>query len=326
MTDSDLSIISRLLSAGIPGPGDGRPGFETWRRIFLDQACEWENSAARALAGGFISTCPAFAFASGYVSALHRLIPGLLPHLIPSFCVTEKEGGHPRAIAATLSPTPDTPTSSSAFVLNARKTFITCAYEAEIFLVAASTGMSEDGRNRIILARVAPTQPGIHISPLTDIGMLPEISHAKIEFKDVVVRAEDLMPGDGYNRYIKPFRTIEDIHVVAGILGYLFRCGRLYGWGRKVLARILGLMPDTLVLAKNDPLSPAVHILTSDLLAGVSALVEDLKPLWARVGGDAMEEWNRDMALLGVARRARAIRLENAWKNIEPAAGKYFPA
>ncbi|NOY69587.1 MAG: acyl-CoA dehydrogenase [Deltaproteobacteria bacterium] len=326
MPGADLSIINWLLSPMKPDLEPERPDFNKWRDIFYANALGWNNSAARAIAGGFMSPCPAFAFVAGYVSALHCLLPDLLPHLIPSFCITEKGGGHPRAIAATLSPGPDAPPSSPSLLLNGKKTFITCACEADIFLVAASTGISGDGKNIIRLARVASTQPGIRITPLTGLNILPEISHARVEFKDVVVRAEDLMAGDGYIRYIKPFRTIEDIHVIAGILGYLFRCGRLYGWDRKVMARILGLMPDTIVLARNDPLSPAVHILTSDLLARILAMVEDLKPLWAKVGGNAMEEWNRDRALLGVAGKARAMRLKSAWKAIESMAEKPFPA
>lgn len=326
MTDTDLSIIDWLLSARIPGPETCKPGFEAWLDTFFSKTCGWKNSAAHAVAGGFLSPCPAFAFASGYVSALHCLIPELLPRLIPSFCITEKGGGHPRAIAATLNPATGASGSSPAFVLNGRKTFVTCACEADIFLVAASKGKSKDGRNRIRLVRIASGQPGIHIIPMTDMAMLPEISHAEVSFEDVIVRVEDLLPGDGYTRYIKPFRTIEDLHVIAGILGYLFKCGRLYGWDRKALARILGLMPDTIVLAENDPLSPMVHIVAGDLLARVSALVEDIKPLWARVGGNAMEEWNRDRALLGVAGRARAMRLETAWKAIELKAEKSFPA
>ena len=36
----------------------------------------------------------------------------------------------------------------------------------------------------------------------------------------------DLLPGDGYDIYLKPFRTIEDIHVHAALIGYLVGVAR----------------------------------------------------------------------------------------------------
>ena len=42
----------------------------------------------------------------------------------------------------------------------------------------------------------------------------PEIPHARITLANVTVRDEDVLPGDGYARYLKPFRTIEDTFVL----------------------------------------------------------------------------------------------------------------
>jgi hypothetical protein len=44
------------------------------------------------------------------------------------------------------------------------------------------------------------------------------------------LRPEDLLPGDGYDRYLKPFRSIEDIHIQAATLAWVLREARARRW------------------------------------------------------------------------------------------------
>ena len=51
-----------------------------------------------------------------------------------------------------------------------------------------------------------------------------------------------LLPGDGYDVYVKPFRTIEDIHVHAATIAYLVAEGRRRGWPHGWIERAVNLL------------------------------------------------------------------------------------
>jgi hypothetical protein len=74
---------------------------------------------------------------------------------------------------------------------------------------------------------------------------VPEVPHARLAFDGVAVAHEDVLPGDGYERYIKPFRSVEDIHVTAAVLAYLLaeagRRGWPASWRERALIALLGL-------------------------------------------------------------------------------------
>ena len=271
----------------------------------------------RAIAGGFTATCFAYAFAAGYCSALQRLVPSLPQNAIACFCITEEGGAHPRAIRSRLAPSEDDANQQRTFLLNGHKKYITCAAEADRFLVAASEGIRDDGKNSIRMVAVKAGAPGITITPIRDLVLVPEISHAEVLFTDVVISEEDLLPGDGYTDYIRPFRTIEDLHVSAAALGYLFRNARRYGWDRSIRESLLGRIVSLRCLALSRPDAPAVHIVTGDALNQIRELFARLEPLWETVGGDAKKAWNRDKALMNIAAKARTLRLQAAWNLYE---------
>ena len=58
----------------------------------------------------------------------------------------------------------------------------------------------------------------------------PDLREGLARFGRTVVVHE---PG-GYERYLKPFRTTEDCHVLAALLGYLTRVARRYQFPRRV--------------------------------------------------------------------------------------------
>ena len=114
-------------------------------------------------------------------------------------------------------------------------------------------------------------------------------------------------------RYIKPFRTIEDLHVTSAISGYLFRIACQYDWGREIKQTILCLIVTIRTLVLSDPGAPAVHILTGDVLSRTRELIQRIDPYWEAVDKDTRDAWNRDKALMDIAGKARLRRLETAW-------------
>lgn len=317
MEKTNLQIIDWLLSSDKSVTLDAHPDFAAFRRAFYTTAGSWEAPVDRAIAGGFAADCFAYAFAAGYCCALQRLVPTLPQNIVACFCITEEGGAHPRAIQSRLAPSENDANGRRTFTLNGHKKYITCATEADRFLVAASEGIRDDGKNSIRMISIDATAPGIRIMPMQDLRLAPEISHAEVAFTDVAVSEADLLPGDGYTDYIRPFRTIEDLHVSAAVLGYLFRNACQYDWDRTVRESILGRIVSVRCLAASRPDAPAVHIVMDDALNRIKELFASLEPLWETIGGAAKLAWDRDKILMNIADKARNQRLRTAWKFYE---------
>ena len=320
MQKANLKIIDWLLSEGKSTATIApktHPDFNSFSRALYTKSGSWPTPVEKAVAGGFIADCVAFAFAAGYCSALQRLVPALPENAVTCFCISEEGGGHPRAIKSRLAPSPNDAGGQKTFTLNGQKKFITCAMEADLFLVAASDGIKDDGKNSIRMIKIDGKMPGINIVPMKHLHLVPEISHCELTFTDVTIFETDLLPGDGYTDYIKPFRTVEDLHISAGILGYLFRNACRYGWDRGIKENILGRIVSVQALASASPSAPAVHIVTGDVLEQINELFKRLEPLWEKVGGKEKEAWDRDKILMNIADKARSRRLQTAWEFYE---------
>ena len=165
------------------------------------------------------------------------------------------------------------------------------------------------------MALVDRHQSGIAVQPLEKpIAILPEISHGVVEFSNVAVSAESLLPGDGYLAYIRPFRTIEDLHVIAAILGYLLRIGTRYDWPPPPKEQLLALLLTIRTIARADYTAPEIHIATGGAIAALQLLLENLDTHWNLVDPPTRSAWQRDRAVLDLAAGARQKRLAAAWK------------
>jgi hypothetical protein len=208
-----------------------------------------------AIAGGFAADRLAWAFCSGYQAALRALVPDLPPDALASLCVTEAAGNHPRAIETTLLPDPDHP---GQFVLDGHKRWTSLGPDSSLLLVAARAAAATPGeRIALKLARVRSTAPGVALRAMSDIGFIPEVAHAEVSFARVAIAERDVLEGDGYARYVKPFRTIEDLHVHAAVLAYLLREARRLQWPRAWIAATLANLHALCAIAQQDAASPA---------------------------------------------------------------------
>jgi hypothetical protein len=253
-----------------------------------------------------------YAFAAGYEAALRKLVPDLPRESIVAFCITEEGGGHPRAIRASLT-AKEGDKSAVLWSLSGSKRFVTCAQEADTLLVAASRGTTPDGMNLISMVRVRRDAPGLTITPMTDLPFVPEISHGVVTLSEVPVSDGEILAGDGYTDYIKPFRTIEDLHVFGAIAGYLFRIASLFSWPRQNAEELLTLTSAIGALAQQEPLHPSVHIALGGLKTLFDRFLSETDPLWERVDEETRSRWLRDRQLLTVAGKAREARLSAAW-------------
>ncbi len=264
-----------------------------------------------AVLGGFAADRVAYAFASGYQAALRALAPDLPADRLASLCVTERGGGHPRAIEARLTPI------EGGFILRGNKRWATLSDVAGVLLVAAVVGAPDAlGRPQIRVARVATDAPGVTVTPMPSTPFTPEILHGEVRLDDVSVAADALLPGDGYTGTIKPFRTIEDLHVQGALHGYLLGEARRGGFPRAIVERLAAQIVALRGLAASDPSDAGVHVALAGTLRNGAPLLADLEASWAAVGGASFTLWQRDRLLLGIAESARAKRLERAWARL----------
>lgn len=322
----------------------------------------YRDSICRAFWGGFHADRLGYAFVAGYTSALNQLVgPESTPRLIPrSFAVTERGGGHPRAIETQLVEEPD-----GSLRLRGEKTFASLATTAEeILIVAVRTPASirsaaedgtqradavcgrqsaedgaqraderadaergrqsaEDGadergegreRKRLAVVRIQPKSGGLAIEERPTTPFAPEIPHAKLVLRDVLVEPEALLPGDGYARYVKPFRSMEDLHVLAAALGYVLREAHLNNFSRTVVEGAWALAHAVRSTSTMNITSPETHVALAGIFAQFRSLLDSHHPEWMKSPAATRERWDRDIDLLNVAEAVRQKRTEAAWR------------
>ncbi|MGK0291350.1 MAG: acyl-CoA dehydrogenase, partial [bacterium] len=280
--------------------------------------CEWWNHhndelkkqatfIEQAILGGFSSHCLGFAFAIGYESALRKLFPTLPEDKIASFCITEEKGNHPSAIQAKLEK------KGNQWYITGHKKWSTLAKESDIFLIAVSLGLDSTGRNQIRLVQVEASSE-ISLIPLP-IGIVPEISHASLKLENFAIQENQILPDDGY-KYIKQFRTIEDIHVGASTISYIFRVAKQFQWPQAIQEELLYLIQSYLSFGNSDYQSPALHIALGGLYQHQKQLLSKIDSLWNQTDQHTLQCWQRDQKLFQIAETVRKKRLERAWEVI----------
>jgi len=269
-----------------------------------------EDTVERAALGGLAASGVGWAFACGYQAALARLDPAATRDgALAALCATEEGGGHPRAIRTTLTPKG---AGVGAYALTGRKTWVTLGADAAVLLVVASVGLDPRGLNRLRVARVPSSRPGVRLEPGAATPFAPDIGHARATFEEVLVDEREILPGDGYGAVLKPFRTIEDTHVMAALLGWGIGVGRRSTWERAWLDEAVALVLALRAIGAALPSEPGTHIGLAGAMTGAQRLLD--AAAWDRVEHSVRAGWERDRPLLHVASTVRAARLDAAWR------------
>ncbi len=304
-TIRDVPILDLLVSA--PPAPDPIDSIDDWWSRHRAISARHDAPVDAALAGGFAADRLGWAFASGYQAAGRALFPADGEEQPGALCATETGGAHPRAIETRLAPNAD-----GTLRLDGDKTFVTLGGFARRLLVLAGEGDDDQGRKRLRVVRVDATRPGVRVEPRPPAPFVPEVPHAAVRFEGVPVAREDVLPGDGWNDYVKPFRTVEDAHVHAALLGWLIQVGRRSAWPPETIERALALAAAVRTIAIADPRAAATHRALAGLLAASEELLAAIEPQWAHADASTRERWQRDRVLLSVAEKARAARLAAA--------------
>lgn len=287
---------------------------DDWWRVHQSLARSWPAPFDRAIMGGFSADRVAWAFCAGYQAALRMLVPSLPMDALTALCATEADGNRPRAIRTTITPGP----SQGTLIVNGEKRWTTLGDRCEILLVVAREHDSPADRPRLRVARIASATPGVEIVAKPPAGFIPEVAHAQIRFEGVPIAASTLLEGDGYERFLKPFRTIEDIHVHAALLAYLVREARRLDWPTPWIERCLVVLHALGAIAVDDPLAPSTHVALAGAIDAGRALTDEATSHWAAANdAAAFDRWQRDRPVLAVAGTARAQRRARAWEQLK---------
>jgi alkylation response protein AidB-like acyl-CoA dehydrogenase len=307
-----MTLFSALLESPIDDVAiDDIAAF--WPR-YLAIVARAPRTFDRAVLSGLVADRLAWAFAGGYRSALARLVPDLREDAMAALAVTEAGGNTPKAIATRLDH------DGTRLVLHGDKTWTTLGPRATELLVAARVDAPGSARPELRVVRVSATAPGVTITPMNEMPFVPELPHASVSLRGVVVDEASVLLGDGYDHYVKPFRTVEDIHVIGAALGHVVRELRRRqtndvdrASARAVIERALAAIAALSSLADAPALSAPTHVALAGAITIGKEAVLAFDALLANATDPAAERFRRDRTLLGVAGSARAKRLENAW-------------
>jgi alkylation response protein AidB-like acyl-CoA dehydrogenase len=286
------------------------PSFEAWLARVKD--APYETTIDRALWAGFEADRLGYAFVGGYFSALERLLgepsapEGKRSKVRRCLAATESGGAHPKAIQTKL----------EDGALNGEKTFATLATHADELLVVASIGIAADGRNQLVLVKVPANAKGVTIAPRSPTPFAPEIPHSRVKLENVETWMA--LAGDAYTNYLKPFRTIEDTHVLGATLGYLVAVARRSGWNHAFVEGALAGIVALRAVAAASPLDPMHHLALSGIFTALRRLIAEHEAEWGKADAAERERWQRDVGLLLVAEQARTKRTEAAWGTLAP--------
>jgi alkylation response protein AidB-like acyl-CoA dehydrogenase len=289
-----------------------------WWPRWRDGSARAATTAAQAVLGGFDADRVGWAFAAGYQAALRALLPELPSGTVAAFCVTEEAGNRPRDIGTRF-----TPGADGAWSISGAKRWATLGPASSLLLVVGALADAQPrARPLLKVARVPALSPGLRLQPMDDTVFVPEVPHARVRLEQVRVDASALLPGDGYDLYVKPFRTLEDVHVSLAVCAYLLREARRHAWPAAFAERLCAVLAALAELATAPASAPATHIALAGTLAFVHALHAEAGVLWAHAADEpAAQRWQRDAALFAVASSAGDLRTASAWQALRGTAG-----
>eukprot|EP01030_Chromulinospumella_sphaerica_P019747 gene19747-19644_t len=225
-----------------------------------------------AVVGARMMATPGLAFLVGYQAALRMLWPSA-PLSLGALCATEQ-----RSLRVA-----DMQTRLHDLRLSGRKDFVTAGDAADWLLIAARSEQQGEAP-RLSLAVVYPDEPGVRVEKLPPIPLMPDISHGRLFLDNALC---ELLAGDGWDAYVKPFRTLEDIYVLSAMTAWLYGVGQDSDWPQALQLRLLALLAGCAEVSRHPPVSPAGHV----LLGGLFAQFEGLKGEINAALADGPPQW-----------------------------------
>lgn len=248
--------------------------------------------------GGRAMATPGLAFLVGYQAALRVLWPSAPPSL-GALCATERRSVRPA----------DMHTRLDGLRLTGSKDFVTAGLEAEWLLVAARSETA-GAAPQLNLAVVYPGEPGVTLEPLPTLPLMPEVGHGRLLLEQATC---ELLAGVGWDAYVKPFRSLEDLYVLTALTAWLYGVGQESAWPQDLRLQLLGLLAGCAEGSRQCADSVGCHLLLGGLFAQFQALRGAIDAALAAGPVHWAQIWQRDQGVMALAAAARDKRLNKAW-------------
>ncbi len=256
----------------------------------------------KAIIGGFTCQQFSFTFMAGYQAALEKMFPTIAPNEFKALCVSEEKGSHPKAIQTTL----------TNHQINGLKTYITAGSEVAHLLVLCKTEIVVNDRPLLKMVHLPSNANNIKITDF-ELAFMRDVKHGKLALNNTKITADQILEGDGFSQYTKPFRILEDICVGAAYQAMLLRQAVDHKWEENVRDQIL-LNIYTLKKLFSLPLSAReTHLLLAandrnfeNLLPSIEYNITNHAPV------NFKEDWEQNKQVIVLGRKVKAIRLSKA--------------
>jgi len=302
--------LNACLTGPVQAPADESAA--TWLDRWASLCAQGGSPFELAVRGGLQADRLAWAFASGHQAAIRALLPAVAPHEVVAFCLTEPSGNRPRDLQSTA-----TAAADGHWLLSGEKRWATLGPVATHLLVVCRQADATGTAPALRVARIASPAKGLQIEPMPATKFVPELPHAAVHLDGLRVHEGDWLPGDGWDVYGKPFRTLEDLFIAAAILALLLRESRAHAWPGDFAQRAVATLLACQGLANQSADAPATHVALAGVLAQARALYADAATLWsAGPVTPAGERWLRDAKLLGLSAGTQAQRTARAWQRL----------
>lgn len=285
-----------------------------WFNYYKQTHARFELSIERAIWAGRSASCLGYAFAGAYQAAIENLFAEYLDPQNPelaSLCVSETAGNHPKQIQTQLS------RLEGAWQIDGLKSFVSGAQEAQAVFVVCRLSTAGAAQADLKVVKLSTQQAGLSIETMPTLAFVPEVSHGKVKLDRVALAPEQILPGDGYLNYMKPFRTVEDLHVSAAVAGYLLGESLAVknpelAWPAELKERLIALLLTQQACAQMPWQDPALHLAMAGMRTTLNQIIKDCDVAFNKANSVAYEHWQRDQKLLQIASKAGLARTAKA--------------
>lgn len=305
------TLLDRLLCCSDELINDAG-SMSRWFELHQNTSAGLNRSLDRAAISGAQFRQVSFAFASAYQSAIESMFE-VDAATAGAFCHTEKGVKKPREMRTELSID-----ANGLLRLNGQKSFVSGgSFANALFITAldARAANASSPRNVVVVkVDVSEAVAGLQANDLPRLPFVSELSHAKLDIQNVPVLEANVLPGDGYLDYIKPFRTEEDLHIFAALLGQRLRVA-LELKQTEFVEELSALLCAILALQDADRTSASTHIALAGTKASTKALFEKHDETLKTSLPNYWKAWQRDKALMSLAEHAQNARTQKAWSH-----------
>lgn len=256
----------------------------------------------RAVLGGFTCQQFSFAFMAGYQAALEKMFPNIAPNELKALCVSETKGGHPKFIETMLLDNR----------ITGLKTYVTLGSDAAHLLVLCKTKEQVDGKPALKIVHLPQTANNIVVTDFS-LSFMLEVKHGQLALTDTAINANQILKGDGYKDYTKPFRSLEDILVGAAHQAMLLRQAIDNNWDAEVRDAMFLNLFTLKNLLDLPPSKKETHLLLAANDQGFKKLLPVIESnIKMHTSVQFQTDWASNKKVLSLSEKLKTVRLSKA--------------